>query len=141
MIELNITLLVQLGLFLVFLYLMERLLVQPLLRILDERDTLVTGSESEYERMLQEAGELDQKYRQGLNDARVDGASEATRVEVAARTEAAEAVDLKRLEVANRLRELRGTLERQTAAALRNAETNINEIADQLYNKIVAPGT
>jgi len=70
MVTLNITLLIELGLFLLFLWGTARFILRPVLRSLDERQTTLDAHQADAKRGEQEATALEAQYQEGLSDAR-----------------------------------------------------------------------
>lgn len=66
MVTLNLTLLIELGLFLVFLWVTNKFILKPTLRLLDERESMIGRNEEQTEKDQQEAEQLEHTYSQRL---------------------------------------------------------------------------
>lgn len=62
MVTLNLTLLVELGLFLLFMGAMHRLVVKPLLRVMDEREERIAADRSGARQQEEESARLEREY-------------------------------------------------------------------------------
>ena len=76
MVELNLTFFVQIANFLIFMVLFNRILLRPLLRILDERKHTIEHSHAEAERLTEETMQTNAKVDAALSMARKDLAQE-----------------------------------------------------------------
>lgn len=76
MIEINITLLMQVIGFFVLLFVLNGLLYKPVLGILDERKERIDGSKKEAERLQKDVQDKADAYEKKLNDARAKAQEE-----------------------------------------------------------------
>jgi F0F1-type ATP synthase membrane subunit b/b' len=91
MVALNLTLLVQLGLFLIFLWVTNAIILRPTLRVLDDRDSTLEKNREETASDTKEAQSLQSRVSKELATARRGGAVEVERArhdEMASRLEA-----------------------------------------------------
>lgn len=84
MVTLNLTLLVELGLFLLFVWLVSRLIIAPTVRVMDERDAQLAGDEAQAQQDEEQAAALEKSYTQAIAAARY----ESSRLLAQARREA-----------------------------------------------------
>jgi F-type H+-transporting ATPase subunit b len=123
-------------LFLLLIWPVNRLLVQPLLRVLDERERRTAGAESEVEALRTSARDARKALEAGMIDAR--GRAQARRTAIlaagetdehavldAARNDAQAAIDSVRAAVESELAGARAALEADTRALARDAATRI----------------
>lgn len=78
MISINATLLVQLIHFLLLLFIMNRLMLQPLLKVIREREAYTDNTKSEIKDIEVKIGQLKEQFIAKENDARKDAARERT---------------------------------------------------------------
>ena len=78
MISINATLLVQLIHFLLLLFIMNRLMLQPLLKVIREREAYTDNTKSEIKEIEVKIGQLKEQFIAKENDARKDAARERT---------------------------------------------------------------
>ena len=76
MISINATLLVQLIHFLLLLFIMNRLMLQPLLKLIREREAYTADSKSEIKEIEVKIGQLKEEFIARETDARKDAAKE-----------------------------------------------------------------
>ncbi len=118
----DLTLLIQIAIFLIFMWALNRLLFRPAVRVLEERDRQIAGGRREaadldarisevmstYERGIREARAEGEKARAGLAQ---EGAAEEARIAAAGRAHAAEATEKIRREISRETKEARSELE------------------------------
>lgn len=80
MVSLNITIVVQIALFLAFLWGMHRLAFRPTLSVLDARDDQVRRDEEAAAAAAREAARLESRYAEDLAMARLDAAAKVSEV-------------------------------------------------------------
>jgi len=78
MISINATLLIQLIHFLLLLFIMNRLMLQPLLKVIQEREAYTDNTKSEIKDIEVKIGQLKEQFIAKENDARKDAAQERT---------------------------------------------------------------
>lgn len=72
MIELNFTLLIQAANFLVLIYILNKILYKPILKILDERDERISGGQEKAKKLIEEGQNIFSNYNQKLHNAKID---------------------------------------------------------------------
>lgn len=70
MVTLNLTLVIEVGLFLIFLWGTARFILRPVLRTLDERDAVIEQDHAQAAVDMEEANTLERQYAQELLDIR-----------------------------------------------------------------------
>jgi len=66
MVTINLTLLVETGLFLIFLWMMHRYVFRPILKTMDDRDTQLEVNQIEAQRLEAEAHSLEREFKEKL---------------------------------------------------------------------------
>lgn len=72
MIELNFTLIIQALNFLLLIWILNKILYKPILKILDERDERVAGGQDKAKKLLEEGQAVFGNYNQKLHAAKID---------------------------------------------------------------------
>jgi F-type H+-transporting ATPase subunit b len=70
MVTLNLTLLIQVGLFLLFMWGTDRWILRPMLRLVDQRDEQVETDRAQAQESTEKAGELEERYAREISSAR-----------------------------------------------------------------------
>lgn len=81
MIELNFTFIIQVINFLVLIFILNKVLYKPVLRILEERDERIAGGQEKAKKLVEEGQAVLDAYNQKLHEAKIDaiGVKNATR--------------------------------------------------------------
>jgi len=116
MVTLNLTLLVELGLFLVFLWMMRVFVFKPLLRVMDEREARVAEDKHAADARATEAKELEREY--GAKVAAIHRASSQEIMRAHRKAQEAHA---------NKLRELKQRTDANVASARKQAKAQVAE--------------
>ncbi len=72
MIELNWTFFVQVANFLVLMFILNKILYKPILRVLDERDERIVGGQEKAKKLIAEGSTIFGKYSQKIQNAKVE---------------------------------------------------------------------
>lgn len=118
----DLTLLIQVALFLIFMWTLNRTLFKPALRVLEERDRQIAGGRREAADLDARISETISTYEGSIREARAQGekrrarlvqeaSAEEARIAAAGRTRAAEATEKIRTEISRETREARVELE------------------------------
>jgi len=118
----DLTLLIQVVLFLIFMWTLNRTLFKPALRVLEERDRQIAGGRREAADLDARISETISTYEGSIREARAQGekrrarlvqeaSAEEARIAAAGRTRAAEATEKIRTEISRETREARVELE------------------------------
>jgi F-type H+-transporting ATPase subunit b len=120
MVTLNLTLLIQVGLFLLFMWGTDRLILRPMLRLVDQRDEQVEGDRAQAQESAEKARELEERYAREISSARRKATFEIER----ARNEALE-------ERMRQVAERRRVIEEHVEQARRDAQAEAESQRDQ----------
>ena len=93
MININATLVVQVILFLITLFFLNRLLIRPIMKVLQNRTRFFQETEDKILSLEKETEELKRRFSQLQIDARKDAALESERLKKAGNTQAGEYMD------------------------------------------------
>ena len=140
MIELDWTVLAAAPVFLLTLWALNRLLFQPLFRVLDERQSKTTG-------LLDRAGDLRQKYEQRLQDYEQRIRREKRNSYQRAESVRQEALQLRQQRITDAkvsaqglLEEVRERLRGELTGAKENLERDIHEIVRTISSRVLERG-
>ena len=140
LIDLDITVLFQLGLFLVLLVLLNKLAFQPLLALFAERRKRTEGARIAANEAARRAERLEETVQASLADANRAGTEERNRQRDAAIAAEAEALGKERADSAARLQTERDRLGRSRESILPDLDRSSRELAEQLVTKLNIEG-
>ncbi|MBN1635179.1 MAG: ATP synthase F0 subunit B [Deltaproteobacteria bacterium] len=75
MIELNWTFVVQIINFLILMFILNKILYKPILKVLDERDAEIVGGQQKNKQMIEDAEKLLKEYSERMQVAKLDALS------------------------------------------------------------------
>lgn len=99
MISINATLVVQVLNFLILAFILNRLMIQPILKLINERSQHIETTKNEIEDIKLKTERLRDEYLSRQNDARKDAAQERTKIKSIANTKAEEFINDSRKQV------------------------------------------
>ncbi|MGH7844479.1 MAG: ATP synthase F0 subunit B [Candidatus Binatia bacterium] len=142
MITIDYSVWLQIASFLVFWFLLNKLLFKPYLGTLEQREHKTEGTRTEAARLAEEADRLKAEYEKAIAEA----TAEAQAIKDTIRNEAARARDQilnhARAEAAGRLQVARETLQREIqrsrAQAARGAETIAGQMAEKILGRNIS---
>lgn len=130
MVTINLTLLVETGLFLVFLWMMHRYVFRPILRTMDDREHRLETDQGEAQRLEAEARSLEREYRHKLAVVHREASHRILSVQRQAQEEHLARIDaLKKREIAE-LNEVRKEAQGQVDAE----RIHFPALADELHH-------
>ena len=132
MVTLNLTLFVQLILFLTFLWVLNRLVLSPLLRTMDEREEGIVQAEAAAESDENEAERVEADYARSIAEARRTATLRALEARRAALAERNELLGARRTEADSAIERVREEALAQVQAEERHCEALAPEIADAM---------
>lgn len=113
----DLTLPIQIGLFLIFIWVMNRLLFRPALEVLEERDRQVAGSRAKATELEARIREAVASYESSLRQARAEGERERARLVQEASEEEARIAAEGRDQAAQATERIRDEIARETTTA------------------------
>jgi F-type H+-transporting ATPase subunit b len=140
LIDLDITVFFQLGVFLVLLIILNKLAFQPLLTLFAERRKATEGARNAAGQATQRAERLEETVQVSVTEANRAGAEERNRRRDAAVAAEAEVLGKARGDAAARLQAQREEMERSREAILPDLDRSARELADQLVTKLNIEG-
>lgn len=137
LIDIDLTVFVQFGLFLLLLIISNKLLFQPYLQLRERRKAGIDGARAEGERKTAEAvakgADYDKQYAQALN--RANEESRKVRAEAAANEK--DVTDKARAEAQKALDEATAKMRQETEAARLQLLPQANQLARQIASKML----
>jgi len=142
LIDIDLTVLVQFGLFLLLFLVANKLLFQPYLALRDRRKAGIEGARGEAERMTAQADAKLADYEKQLASARNRANDEGRKVRAEATAHEKDVTDKSRAEAQKAIDEAAAKMKQETEAArlqlLPQANTLAKQIASKLLNREVA---
>jgi F-type H+-transporting ATPase subunit b len=137
LIDIDLTVLVQFGLFLVMLVLLNQLLFKPYLRLRAKRQEGIEGARAEAERMTAEADAKLGDYETSLAQARNRASEESRKIRGEAAAHEREVTSAARAKAAAALEEAQGRVRTETEAARATLMPQAEAIAKQITSKLL----
>ncbi|BAT71673.1 F-type H+-transporting ATPase subunit b [Thermosulfidibacter takaii ABI70S6] len=137
MVELNYTILIQMVIFIALVLTLNKLLYQPIFKIMDERQKVVEGSLEEAKRLSQETERMLSEYESKLIEARQKAVQVVNQAKIQAQEEQKEALTRARKEFEQSLAELRSRLEEEKQQAREKLRQMVNYLAILISEKIL----
>jgi F-type H+-transporting ATPase subunit b len=137
MIDINVTLLIQMANFLVFLLLMNFVLYRPIRKAVAERKKLIADKQAGIEELEAQVRAALLAYDQGLHDARRTGAQRIQELKAAGYDEEKELLRRSSEQTASQVQELRGKIKEDIATAQKELKQQIKTFAVDLAQKIL----
>lgn len=131
------SLLVIVVLFLVFVPILNRILFKPITDVLDERERLTTGSDTDVRAMFANVDYKLSEYEEGIREARASGYRLVEQQRAAAMQERQAAVASARATAEARVAEARAALAADAAAARGRLESDAREIAATISSTVL----
>jgi len=137
MIELNLSVIVQLAILLILMAALSQIVFKPFLHVLQGRKDWVEGAEKKTRELQQRTAELMEQYRDSMNAAQAQGA--AIREEIRKEGLAREAEVLqKAMEDSNRfLEEMKGKIQGESQAARAGLRLRAQSLSKEIAEKIL----
>lgn len=136
--DIDVTYLIQLGIFLFALVTLNGLILKPFLRVIEKREEMIEGAKREVEILLRHGDADMEKYQARMRDARRDahGAREDLRSE--GRDEERKLLAEVRAEIADKLSAARQEVGAAESEARAELSTETDEMAQEIVRKILA---
>jgi F-type H+-transporting ATPase subunit b len=137
LIDVDWTIVIQFALFLVLLFVSNKLLFQPYLRLRDKRAQGIEGARAEAERMTAEAESKLVDYEKQLAGARNRAAEESRKIRADANAHEREVTTTARTVAAASLEEARTRVRAETEAARKDLMPRAEQIGKQMAKQIL----
>lgn len=133
----DISFVIQIASFLVLWFGLKRLLFDPVLHVLEVRESRTTGAAREAAEMKGAAVRSAAEYEQRMHDVRVTLAAEADVARTAMQTEGRQVVSAARERASTQLMQLRESLNRQADAARTGLAADARDLAGRMVERVV----
>ena len=110
---------------------------KPVAKVLEERETLISGNLATASERLLKADELYQQYDEQLTDARKNAQTIISEAEKEAKQVVAEEINQARKDAASLIDKTNRELETQKATALEKLDSQIDELSDLIKGKLL----
>jgi F-type H+-transporting ATPase subunit b len=137
LIDLDGTFFVQLGLFLLVLFVLTRILFKPYLKMRDDRDHAIAGSKHEAEKMGEEARAIVDDYDRKLADAKRRGADERNKLHLEGTARERELVGKSRAESQTAVDAARKQIVTETQAGRTALAAEAGPLAREIASKVL----
>jgi F-type H+-transporting ATPase subunit b len=137
LIDIDLTVLVQFGLFLLLFLVANKLLFQPYLALRERRKAGIDGARAEAERMTAQADAKLADYEKQLASARNRANEEGRKVRAEATTHEKDVTDKARAETQKAIDEATATMKQETEAARLQLLPQANTLAKQIASKLL----
>jgi len=137
MISINATLVLQVIHFLILAFILNRLMIQPLLRLINERTQHIAKTKAETNNIEDETARLKEEYLARENDARIKATQERARLRGMGISETEETLNNARKEMVS----LRGEADREAENEIKKTQPVLHEqatsLAEQIMEKVI----
>jgi len=140
LITINETLFVQLLSFLIFLFIINRVMFRPLRRTMNERDTYIQEIQSSIRQAEDETAAILDEINAQESAARSEASALAKEIEDAGSDESVKILSDTREEIKKRLLENRELVEDQITHALQDIRNQATDLADAMIGKLTDKG-
>lgn len=137
MIDINITLLIQMLNFLVFLFLMNLILYRPIRRVVAQRRQFMADRQEEIDRADSEALAAVQEFNARIQEARAEGRRKIQELKVAAYEQEKDLLQEASDRAAGQLQEMRAQIRKDVAAAREELSGQVRSFSVELAQKIL----
>lgn len=134
LITINATLVFQLLSFLLFLFIIHRIMIRPLDRVIQERQFFLLRLNEEIEEAGDEYDEIREKIRQQEREVRQTAQQIRNDIEMAGQKTATEIIDRTK----NEINAMKSAAQRETGAKLEKARTEAVKEAESVADKMIA---
>lgn len=138
MVTLNLTILIQLALFLIFLTVTHKLVLKPMLGVLDQRDEQVRQDEETATASAESAAQLEQKYAGEIGTARRDASVKMAQARRDAITERIDKVNEQRRQIEEEVAQVRLEAEAQLEAERAGFPALAESLAGSIEPKVLS---
>ncbi|OGP31493.1 MAG: hypothetical protein A2073_08630 [Deltaproteobacteria bacterium GWC2_42_11] len=137
MIEINITLLMQVIGFFVLLLILNGLLYKPVLNILEKREKNIEGAKKEAESLLKKLHEKTDAYEKRLHEARVKGHEERLKIRQAGLENERLILDNAKKEAMGFIADTKSKINEDVRSVMAGLKTDSEKIAREIAEKVL----
>lgn len=137
MIDLNLTLIIQLAVVLTLMVVLTRILFKPFLQILEERRNRIEGAEKRARDLQQEADRLIERYREAIAAGQAQGAGIRDEIRKTSLTEEAEILRKAIEESARLIREMKARIAADAQSAREDLRLQARNLSREITAKVL----
>jgi F-type H+-transporting ATPase subunit b len=137
MIDINSSLLIQVGLFIFLMLVLNQIFFKPFLRFLEERQAKIQGDERKAVKLQEEAEQYRLQFEEGLHNGQVQALDEKGRIQEAGAQEGKLMVDTVQQEVAGEIPKIKAQIAQESQQALAELERQQGVMAKEIVEKIL----
>ena len=137
MIELNWTFLVQMVNFLVLMFVLNKILYKPILKILDERDDKIVGGQQRIKKLEEENQQMLQEYTDKIYTGRVEALEAKNSARKAAEAQANEIIVEARKKAEEMIAQVRLEMAQEVEKSQKDIETELDSMAASIAGRIL----
>jgi len=136
-ININNSLFIQAGLFIILMLILNKILFQPVLRFLEERRAKIQGDEEEANRLHEEAEHRRLQFEEGLNKGRLQALEEKGRIQNAGAQEGSLMLGKIQKEIEEEIPKIKAQIEVESKQVLAELERGRGDMAKEIAEKIL----
>ncbi len=140
MIAINFTVFVELGLFLLFLWVTQKLILIPILSVMDRRDDQVESDEQTAEKSIEDATSLEQRYADDIAGVRRAASAEIEQARREGMMARAAAVRERKAEADRQVRAIEDTVSAAMDIERQQFDALVPSLADQMAKRLQLRG-
>jgi F-type H+-transporting ATPase subunit b len=137
MIDLNLTLIIQLAVVLTLMVVLTRILFKPFLQVLEERRNRIEGAEKRARDLQQEADRLIERYREAIAAGQAQGAGIRDEIRKTSLTEEAEILRKAMEESARLIREMKARIAADAQSAREDLRLQARNLSREITAKVL----
>jgi len=137
MIELNWTFLVQMVNFLVLMFVLNKILYKPILKILDERDEKIVGGQQRIKKLEEKSQQMLQEYTDRIYEGRVTALEAKNSARKAAEAQANEIIVEARKKAEEMIAQVRLEMAQEVEKAQKDIETELGSMATSIAGRVL----
>ncbi len=137
MIEVNFTLLIQMFNFFLLIYVLNKVLYKPILKILDERDERIAGGQEKAKKLIEDGQQIFSNYNQKLHNAKVDAIAAKNAIRNEAVGQANEIIDGARKKAEDIVADVQKEMTEEIARVKKELEPELGIMASTIAQQIL----
>lgn len=137
MIDINSSLLIQVGLFIFLMLFLNQIFFKPFLKFLEKRREKIEGDEQEAIKLQEEAEQYRLQFEEGLHKGQVQALDEKGRIQETGAQEGKLVVDTVQQEVAGEMPKIKAQIAQESQQALAELKSQQGAMAKEIVEKIL----
>jgi F-type H+-transporting ATPase subunit b len=137
MIDINSSLLIQVGLFIFLMLVLNQIFFKPFLRFLEERQAKIQGDERKAIKLQEEAEQYRLRFEEGLHKGQIQALDEKGRIQEAGAQEGKRVINTVQQEVAGEIPKIKAQIAQESKQALSDLERQQGAMAKEIAEKIL----